>query len=62
MNKIPEVQNMALDTVVLRIKSLGLEDVLNFPYLSPPDAEGLKESLETMKMLGCLDEKTGKIT
>ena len=62
VNKTPEIQNMALDTVVLRIKSLGLEDVLGFPYLSPPDSEGLKESLETMRMLGCLDEKTDKIT
>ena len=62
INKTPEIQNMALDTAVLRIKSLGLEDVLGFPYLSPPDPEGLKESLETMRMLGCLDEKTDKIT
>ena len=53
INKTPEIQNMALDTAVLRIKSLGLEDVLGFPYLSPPDPEGLKESLETMRMLGC---------
>ena len=62
VNKTPEIQNMALDTLILRIKSLGLEDVIGFPYLSRPDSEGLKESLETMKMLECLDEKTGKIT
>ena len=37
VNKVPEIQNMALDTVVLRLKSLRIEDIINFPYLSPPN-------------------------
>lgn len=40
-NKTPEIQNMALDSVVLRLKSLAIEDIINFPYLSPPSKEGL---------------------
>jgi HrpA-like RNA helicase len=32
---------MALDTVVLRLKSLEINDIINFPYLSKPDKEGL---------------------
>ena len=36
---------MALDTVVLRLKSLKIDDVIKFDYLSPPDPEGLKTSL-----------------
>jgi HrpA-like RNA helicase len=32
---------MALDTVVLRLKSLGIDDLINFPYLSEPNKEDL---------------------
>ena len=60
-NKTPEIQNMALDTVVLRLKSLKIDDVLSFPYLSPPDPDGLKISLQNMKLIGCLDDR-GNIT
>lgn len=48
---------MALDTVVLRLKSLKIKDVLSFDYLSPPDPKGLKVSVETMKIMGCLDNR-----
>ena len=34
--KTPEIQNMALDTLVLRLKTLGIEDIMHFPYLSKP--------------------------
>ena len=44
-NKTPEIQNMSLDSVVLRLKSLEIEDVLTFPYLSKPDPTGLKMSV-----------------
>jgi HrpA-like RNA helicase len=37
LNKVPEIQNMALDTVVLRLKSLNIVDVVKFPYLSQPN-------------------------
>lgn len=53
---------MALDTVVLRLKSLEIKDIINFPYLSPPSKEGLLNSIEIMKMLKCLDDKTEEIT
>ena len=56
--KTPEIQNMALDTLVLRLKSLGIENVTTFPYLSKPSIEGLVESIRIMKYLGCLNEKT----
>ena len=53
---------MALDTLVLRLKSLRIEDILNFPYLSRPSEEGLKESQKTMLYLGCLNPKNYEIT
>ena len=53
---------MALDTLVLRLKSLKIEDVINFPYLSEPSKDGLSESLRVMTLMGCLDTETKKIT
>ena len=60
--KTPEIQNMALDTLVLRLKSLRINDVINFPYLSQPSLDGIKESIRIMTFMGCLEEKTEKIT
>ena len=49
---------MALETLVLRLKSLGIKDILKFPYLTSPDKEGLVQSIRIMKYLGCLDHET----
>ena len=35
-NKTPEIQNSSLETVVLRLKTLKIKDVINFPYISSP--------------------------
>ena len=52
--KTPEIQNMALDTLVLRLKTLNINDVVSFPYLTQPSKEGLIQSERTMIHLGCL--------
>lgn len=57
LNKCPEIESTPLDIVVLRLKQLQINDIENFPYLSPPDAANLKQSLEAMQLIGCLDEK-----
>ena len=53
---------MASDTLVLRLKSLGIEDVIGFPYISRPSEEGLRQSIKLMTHLNCLNGKTEKIT
>ena len=52
--KTPEMENSSLETVVLRIKSLNISDVINFPYISQPDVEALNSSLELLKLIGAL--------
>ena len=37
VSKVPEMENSSLETVVLRIKSLKIKDIINFPFLSKPD-------------------------
>lgn len=41
LGKIPEMENSSLDSVVLRLKSLGIDNLFTFSYISPPDRQGI---------------------
>jgi pre-mRNA-splicing factor ATP-dependent RNA helicase DHX16 len=43
------------------LKSLGINDLLNFDFLDPPPAETLIKSLENLYALGALNHK-GELT
>ena len=45
INKTPEIDNMALDTLVLRLKSLGVDNIFTFPYVKVPDTKALEQSV-----------------
>ena len=47
---------------MLRLKSLNINDVINFPYIENPDSEGLKNSEEILKLIGALHPQKGTIT
>jgi ATP-dependent RNA helicase DHX8/PRP22 len=38
----PEIQRMNLGSVVLQLKALGVEDVLNFDFMDPPPQVALR--------------------
>lgn len=52
---IPEIQRANLANTVLYLKLLGIHDVLDFPYLDPPDKESILDSLKQLYMVGALD-------
>ena len=55
---------MALDSLVLRLKSLKIQDVYSFDYIQKLDKqqmEGMEASVKLLKLIGCLD-KNGNIT
>jgi HrpA-like RNA helicase len=56
-NKTPEIESIPLDILVLRLKSLKIADILTFRYLSKPKEENIKASMETMQLIGCLDDQ-----
>lgn len=58
---IPEIQRTDLAPVILALKSLGIDNVLRFEYLSPPSAESMIRALELLFSLGALDEY-GRLT
>ena len=58
---VPEIQRTNLGMVVLMLKSLGINDVLNFDFLDKPPAETIIRSFELLYALGALNHK-GELT
>lgn len=58
---IPEIQRTNLGMVVLMLKSLGINDILNFEFLDKPPAETIIRSFEMLYALGALNHK-GELT
>ena len=57
----PEILRMPIEGVVLHLKSMELHNVVNFPFPSPPDRQGLAKAERLLKSLGALS-KDGMIT
>jgi len=52
----PEMQRTDISWAVLQLKSLGINDILHFDFVSPPPAEMMIHALELLYSLGALDE------
>jgi pre-mRNA-splicing factor ATP-dependent RNA helicase DHX16 len=60
-NTTPEIQRTNLNSVVLLLKSLGINDLIDFDFMDPPPAETLIRALENLYALGALNDK-GELT
>ena len=56
-----EIERCNLAFTFLQLKALGIEDLLGFHYLTPPTYKSTLKALETLHLLGALDEN-GKLT
>lgn len=54
---LPEIQRTNLDGVVLLLKALGINDLLNFPFMSPPSSDSLVTALSGLYGLGALNSE-----
>ncbi|XP_039217934.1 probable ATP-dependent RNA helicase DHX34 isoform X1 [Crotalus tigris] len=52
---VPEIQRVALDALILQMKSMGLGDPRVFPFLEPPPQASLEAALGYLKHQGALD-------
>ncbi|WFD33210.1 RNA helicase [Malassezia cuniculi] len=60
-NTVPEIQRTNLANVVLLLKSVGIDDLLNFDFIDPPPTDALIRSLELLYALGALNDR-GELT
>ena len=59
---VPEMARTELTYLVLYLKSLNIDNILEFPYLDSPHPERLRLALQQLLGLGALDPENGKIT
>lgn len=57
----PELTRSDLSLLVLQLKSLGIQNVLRFDWMTSPSSAMLERALEFLFCLGALDED-GKLT
>ncbi len=58
---VPEIQRTNLGNVVLLLKSLGVDNLLEFGFMDPPPQENICNSMYQLWVLGALDN-TGALT
>lgn len=52
----PAIQRSSVDNVVLQLKAMGINDLLNFDFMDPPAPEALVNAMERLYTLDCLDD------
>jgi len=60
-NTIPEILRTNMGNVVLLLKSLGINDLINFDFMDRPPADALIRPLEQLYALGALNDR-GELT
>lgn len=53
----PEIMRMPVEGVALQMKAMGIHNILNFPFPTPPPRENLEKGLNLLHYLEALDEK-----
>ncbi|RNF20846.1 putative RNA helicase [Trypanosoma conorhini] len=60
-NTVPEIQRSSLVSVVLQMKSLRIDRIMDFEFMDAPDPKSVAKAEETLMLLGALD-RHGRIT
>jgi pre-mRNA-splicing factor ATP-dependent RNA helicase DHX38/PRP16 len=58
---VPEIQRTNLSNVVLLLKTLGVDNLMDFDFMDPPPEENIMTSLYQLWILGALDN-SGNLT
>ena len=55
----PEILRSRMETVVLTLLKLGIEDLVHFDFMDPPAPDTMMRALEHLNYLGALDDEGG---
>jgi ATP-dependent RNA helicase DHX37/DHR1 len=53
----PEIQRKPVDDLLLQMKAMNIDKVVNFPFPSPPDIVQVKSAERRLVLLGALNEQ-----
>lgn len=53
---VPDIQKKPVEDLMLQMKCMGIDKVVNFPFPSPPDLTQLKVAEEKLILLGALEK------
>lgn len=56
-NTTPEIQRTNLDGIVMQLKAIGINNLIDFDFMDPPPADTLIRALEKLYALGALNDK-----
>ena len=54
---LPEIKRVNLTSTVLTLKSMEIQDVLNFDFLDRPDEAALRHALKQLFLLDAIEER-----
>jgi ATP-dependent RNA helicase DHX8/PRP22 len=54
---VPEIQRSNLANIALMLKAMGIEDLIDFDFMDKPSVQTLVNALETLWLLGALDDE-----
>ena len=57
---VPEMQRKPVDDLLLQMKTMNIDKVINFPFPSPPDLQQLMSAERRLVLLGALEEPKNK--
>lgn len=61
-HSVPEIMRTPLEGTVLQLKAMEIDNVVNFPFPTPPDRSQLAQAERLLRNLGAIEEATGKVT
>ena len=61
VSPVPEIQRSSIDSVVLLLKSIGVDNLMHFDFIDPPPEATIRDSCYKLWLLGALDGK-GSVT
>ncbi|CAK4029981.1 related to DEAH-box RNA helicase (Dhr1) [Lecanosticta acicola] len=61
-HSLPEILRTPIEGTVLQLKSMDVDNVVNFPFPTPPQREQLAQAERLLKNLGAIDAKLGRVT
>jgi ATP-dependent RNA helicase DHX37/DHR1 len=59
---VPEILRTPLESIVLQLKAMEIENVINFPFPTPPERHQLEIAERLLINLGAIEKSSGSVT